>query len=98
MRSIVLCPDAEMAAQLGLAMETLGELPPPRVLSSYPTATELLRALRAVAPDVIFLSFQDTAKAQEVIRFLEAEAEGVQIIGVHRTLDAAVLRESMRVG
>jgi pilus assembly protein CpaE len=97
-RSVILCPDAEMASQLEQALTSLGEVIVPRILISYPSMSELLRTMRAHAPDVIFLSFESVEKAQEVVRFLEKEAEGVQIIGLHRTLDANVLRESMRVG
>jgi pilus assembly protein CpaE len=87
-----------MAAHLEQALVKLGEVMVSRVLSVYPSGADLVRSLRAHAPDVIFLSFENVAKAQDTVRFLEKEAEGVQIIGVHRSLDANVLRESMRVG
>jgi pilus assembly protein CpaE len=87
-----------MATDLEQALTALGEVTVSRVLHSYPSPMELVRTLRAHAPDVVFLSFDGVEKAQETVRFLEKEAEGVQIIGVHHTLDAGVLRESMRVG
>jgi pilus assembly protein CpaE len=87
-----------MAAYLEQALTNLGEVSIPRIIHAYPNALELVRTLRAHAPDVIFLSFENIEKAQDAVRFLEKEAEGVQIIGVHRELDATVLRESMRVG
>ena len=87
-----------MATDLEQSLTRLGEVTVCRVLHSYPSAMELVRTLRAHAPDVIFLSFDAVEKAQDTVRFLEKEAEGVQIIGVHHTLDTAVLRESMRVG
>jgi pilus assembly protein CpaE len=69
-----------------------------RVLNAYPNANDLVRTLRAHAPDVIFLSFESVEMAQGTVRYLEREAEGVQVIAVHRVCDATVLRETMRVG
>ena len=97
-RSVIICPDRDMGAYLEQALTKLGEITVPRVLNAYPSALDLVRTLRAHAPDVIFLSFENVEKAQDAVRFLEKEAEGVQIIGVHRSLEANVLRESMRVG
>ena len=37
-------------------------------------------------------------KAQEVVKFLETEAPGLQIVAIHRNCDAKLLRETMRVG
>jgi pilus assembly protein CpaE len=36
--------------------------------------------------------------AQEVVSFVEKQAEGVQIVAFHRSCDAKILRETMRLG
>lgn len=89
-----------MALRLEAALTgTLGaELSIGRTLNRYPNPTDLMRTLRAHAPDVVFLSFESLTKAQEVVKFLEAEADGMQIIAVHQTVDAKLLRETMRMG
>ena len=69
-----------------------------RVLDRYPTAIDLVRTLRAHAPDILFLNFESLEKAQDVVSFAEKQADGVQIIAIHRTCDAKILRETMRVG
>jgi pilus assembly protein CpaE len=46
----------------------------------------------------MFLNFESLEKAQEVISFVEKQTEGIQIIAVHRTCDAQILRETMRLG
>jgi pilus assembly protein CpaE len=97
-RSVILCPDAEMAAHLERALNDSGEVTVTRVLHAYASPSELMRSLRAHAPDVVFLSFESIAGAQDVVRCLEKEAQGVQIIGIHGALDANVLKESMRLG
>jgi pilus assembly protein CpaE len=98
LRSIIICPDADLAAHLETALTAVGGISAFLTLDHYPTATELVRTLRAHAPDIIFLSIESLEKSQETVGLLEKEARGVQIIAVHRRLDASVLRETMRLG
>lgn len=98
LRSIIISPDVELAERLEAAATLTGEISVNRVLDRYPTAIELVRTLRAHAPDVLFLNFESLDKAQEVVSFVEKQAEGMQIIAIHRTCDAQILRETMRVG
>ena len=98
LRAIVICPDVELAERLTAAASATGDVTIARVLNRYPNAIDLVRALRAQAPEVVFLSFESLEKAQEVVKFLETEAQGLQIIAIHRQLDARLLRETMRVG
>jgi pilus assembly protein CpaE len=98
LRAIVICPDQELAERLKSAVQATGEVTVQRILDRYPTAIDLVRALRAHAPEVVFLSFEAVEKAQELAKFLETEADGIQIVAIHRTLDARLLRETMRSG
>jgi len=98
LRSIIISPDAEASAQLEEVLVSLGDVTVYRTLSHYPTATDLVRTLRAHAPDVIFLSFESIEKAEEIIQFLEKESEDAQVIGLHRAFDPNVLRTMMRLG
>ncbi|HUA82421.1 MAG TPA: AAA family ATPase [Bryobacteraceae bacterium] len=98
LRSIIICPDQELAARLQSALEATGEVSVGRSLQRYPNAIDLIRTLRAHAPEVVFLSFQTLDKAQEVVRFLESEADGIQIVAVHSEVDPKLLRETMRAG
>ncbi len=98
LRAIVICPDLELAERLEAAVQATGEVTVGRILDRYPTAVDLVRTLRAHAPEVVFLSFQALDKAQEVVKFLETEAEGIQIIAIHHQLDPKLLRETMRAG
>jgi pilus assembly protein CpaE len=97
-RSIIVSPDAELAQSLENALSEFSEVSVSRTLNEYPAPTDLVRTLRAQGPEVVFLSFESVERAIELVRFLETEAEGVQVVAIHRTLDATVLRETMRAG
>ena len=97
-RSIILCPDQGLAERLEAALNATGVVSVGRTLNQYPSAIELVRTLRAHAPDVLFLSFESVEKAHETIKLLETEAEGVQVVAIHRQCDATLLRETMRAG
>jgi pilus assembly protein CpaE len=47
---------------------------------------------------VVFLSFETVEKAQEVVKSIESEAHGVQIVAITGAVDAKLLRETMRAG
>ena len=98
LRSIIISPDAELAERLEAAATLTGEISVNRVLDRYPTVIDLVRTLRAHAPDILFLNFESFEKAQEVVSFVEKQADGVHVIAFHRRCDAKILRETMRLG
>ena len=98
LRSIIICPDSELSEKLEEALAAVGEAAVLRTLAHYPSVPELVRTLRAHAPDVIFLSFEAVDHAEAVIKYLETETDDAQIIGIHRASDPAVLRAMMRLG
>jgi pilus assembly protein CpaE len=98
LRSIIISPDAELAERLEAAATRTGEISVERVLDRYPTVIELVRTLRAHAPDILFLNFESFENAQEVVSYVEKQADGVQVIAFHRRCDAKILRETMRLG
>jgi|SRR5579883_385684 pilus assembly protein CpaE len=98
LRSIIICPDQDMAARLERALEATGEVSVGRSLHRYPTAIDLVRTLRAHAPEAVFLSFETLEKARETVQLLESEAAGIQIVAVHSDMDPRLLRETMRAG
>ncbi|HVO97518.1 MAG TPA: AAA family ATPase [Bryobacteraceae bacterium] len=98
LRSIIISPDTELSERLEAAITLSGEASVNRVLENYPPAIDLVRTLRAHAPDILFLNFESLEKAQEIVSFVEKDADGLQIIAFHRSCDAKILRESMRMG
>ncbi len=69
-----------------------------RSVTHYPPESELIRIIRAHAPEVVFLSFADVERAQEIVAILEKEIAGLQIIAIHHQVDVTILRETMRLG
>ena len=76
LRTIIIGPDAKQAQQLEKAVSALAnEVNVCRVLTTYPDENELVRNLRAHAPEVIFISFEHGESAAKVIaRALEEAA------------------------
>lgn len=99
LRTIIISPDAGIAERLGETLAQFeGALQVSRIVDRYPDNVELSRILRAHAPDVIFLSFENSSQAVACVRFLESQSPGLQIIAINTVCDAAHLRESMRAG
>ncbi len=97
-RSILIAPDVEIAQKLTAALEASGHVEVVRTLDHCPTGVELIRTVRALAADILFLEFGNLKKGLEIIHILEAEGSPLQIVGFDRKLDPAVLRETMRAG
>jgi pilus assembly protein CpaE len=98
LRAIVICPDAEVNGRLESVLSEIGLVTVTRVMDHYPNGLELLRFLRAHAPQVIFLSTAALTKAGEVVREVEKNTPGVQIVAVGHTCDPQLLLELMRLG
>jgi pilus assembly protein CpaE len=97
-QSVIIGPDPALCARLQTALEATGEVKVTRAMDHYPTAVDLVRALRAHAAELLFISFESVEKAQETVRLLEAEASHVQVVAFDRRMDLGVVRESMRIG
>jgi pilus assembly protein CpaE len=98
LRSIIIGSTVEVSQALEGALAALGLVSVLRVLNTYPSENDLVRVLRALTPDMVFLSFESLDKAQETVRILEKEVEGIQITAIHRVCDALALQETMRAG
>jgi DNA-binding NarL/FixJ family response regulator len=97
-QGVIIGPDPALCARLQTALEATGEVKVTRAMDHYPTAVDLVRALRAHAAELLFISFESVEKAQETVRLLEAEASHVQVVAFDRRMDLGVVRESMRIG
>ena len=84
--------------RLEAILKEIGIVSITRTLDRYPNPLELLRFLRAHAPQVIFVSTESTTKAMEIAREVEKNTPGVQIVAVSRFVDPQILLEVMRAG
>jgi len=98
LRALVICPDPSLYQRLDGVLGEVGLVNVTRTLDRYPNALELLRFLRAHAPQVIFLSIESMAKSLELAREVEKHTPGVQVIALSRVCDPQILLELMRAG
>ena len=97
-QSIVISPNDKMREQLVSALQATGEVTVARTMERYPTAIDLVRALRAHGVELLFLDFGSTEKALEIVELLERESNHVQIAAFHQDMDPMILQQTMRVG
>ncbi|MBI5086127.1 MAG: hypothetical protein HZB13_16200 [Acidobacteria bacterium] len=69
-----------------------------RDLDRYPSELEFMRFVRAHAPHVLFLSTESLPKAMELVKVVEKETPGLQVVAVSRTTDPSLLLDLMRMG
>jgi len=98
LRSIIISTDHDLGRRLTAALEATGQIEVDRTLDHYPTAIGLVRTLRALATDVVFINFESLKQGLEMVQILEADGGQRQIVGFQSHIDTAVLRETMRAG
>ena len=98
LRGIIICPDPDLSGRCQQLLDEVGHVHVTRTLEHYPNSLELLRFLRAHAPQVVFLSVESMTKAIEIIHEIEKHTPGVQILAMGRHCEPQVLLEVMRAG
>ncbi|MGD0014587.1 MAG: hypothetical protein ABSD56_09200 [Bryobacteraceae bacterium] len=98
LRAIVATPDPAAADQLRLALEETGRAGVVRVLSRYPDEHELLRILRAHAPQLFFVDVSPLKEALQMAALVAEHAPGAQVLAFDRQRDPGTLLELMRAG
>src|SRR5262249_33355501 len=97
-RGLIICPDQPVSASLQASLNPIRDLEVSRAFHEYPEQAELSRVLRVHAPEAVFVSFEDPVAARRTVERIEKQAKGVQIVGVHKKFDPAILKETMRCG
>ncbi len=98
LKGAIICADEELSQLLEKSVFELGGVGIVRTISRYPTANELMRMLRANAPEVLFLSIESLSRALEIVVAAEAQLPGIQVVAINRTADPQTLLEVMRSG
>jgi len=98
LRGVIICPDTDLKDRLESLLNQIGIATIAKTLDKYPTQPQLVRMVRALAPDVIFVSTESTTHAFEIAREIGKNGSGVQIIGLSRVCDPQILMEAMRAG
>ena len=98
LRGVIICRDEEIASRLEQELGELGHVSVLRKLDALPDSITLTRMVRAIAPEIIFLSTDFVDRARELAGYIEANAPGMQVIAISRASDSQLLLESMRAG
>jgi pilus assembly protein CpaE len=98
LRGVFICPDRDLGDRLIGALLESHRIGIARRLEAYPNAVDLGRFLRAVAPEVVFLSIETPKQALEIAKRIEEQSPGTQIIAINRTCDQATLLGTMQAG
>lgn len=98
LRSILICPDPELCAELHKAVAETQAASVVRLIERYPAEVELARILRAHAPQIVFLSIDSMELAIRIAGQIEQIVPGCQVIAVGRSCDAETLMMVMRAG
>jgi pilus assembly protein CpaE len=99
LRVFLICPDAELREQVSGVFAELGrEVVLSHAVDVYPSGNALARALRTFSPQVVFVSFEQAETAIAVLRFLETEADGLPVVGLHTVANPALLLQALRAG
>src|SRR5579872_4257592 len=98
LRGVIICPDHELSATLKQALEKTRRVGILRTMDGYPGDLDLVRFLRATAPDVVFLGMDNSRQAIAVAASIESHVPGMQIVAVGRSARREVLLETMRAG
>ena len=98
LRGVIICGDQDLALRLERSLADAGRVGVVRTVDHYPDLVELTRLLRGAAPEVVFLSTESMGRAAELVKQVESNAPGVQIVAISRASDPEVLLESMRAG
>lgn len=98
LRGAIICPDHELLAELQDALAETHRVGIVRVIDRYLEGVELVRFLRATAPEVVFLSVGSNRKALDLAGRIEAQTPGTQVVAVDREVNPSTLVETMRAG
>jgi len=98
LRGLLISPDTELASALAASLGETNQAGIVKALDRYPGEVELMRIVMAHAPQVIFVSTESLNKLFEMVKTLESQAQGIQVVAIGRSCDPSLLMELMRFG
>lgn len=98
LKAIVICPANELTEALKGALSGISEVAIVRMLDHYPNPSDLVRVLRAHAPEAAFVAVSDPERFALTVDVLKATIPGLVITAIHDAADPAVLVDLIRLG
>jgi len=96
--AVIVSPDPKLSDELEAALTETGQVAVVRRLTDYPDEQDLVRVIRALAPQIFFVSVASLEGAIRTAKQIETHAPGVQVMAFDRTCDQGTLLELMRAG
>jgi pilus assembly protein CpaE len=97
MRAILICPDAELRGAFQAIADRYTALRVAKALDHYPDDEATRRLVRMWAPDVIFVSMEDTYSAAQLSKQLDAEFGTIQRIALSKTEQPVIFRLALQL-
>lgn len=98
LRGAIISPDQDLSSRLEQVLADVGYVGVVRTVDHYPDLVELTRILRAAAPEILFISTESMSRTADLVRQVETNASGIQIVAINRTSDPEILLDAMRAG
>jgi pilus assembly protein CpaE len=98
LKCIVVGPDREMTGQLLEIFRELGGITVVRQMERYPHEHELLRMVRSLAPQIVFMGLTEPERCFETIATVQGEFPGLPIACFHSAIEPQLLLKLMQHG
>jgi len=98
LRCIVVCPNEAANGQLAVLLPRIPDLEVARVLTTYPSPDELLRAIRVRRADVVLLCLDDWTQSEAIINCLDSAVPGLPVITLNGHDSTDMLPKLMHLG
>jgi pilus assembly protein CpaE len=96
--AVIVSPDAVLGRELEAALAEIGQVAVVRRLNDYPNEHDLTRVIRALAPQIFFVSVASLEQALRLAKEIETAAPGIQVMAFDRECAQGTLLELMRAG
>ncbi len=97
MRAILICPNPELRATFENIVSLHPQLKLAKSLDQYPEAGSFRRIVRLCAPDVVFVSVEDSEAAERITHQLDTEFPSLQRVALSASEDPATLRLALQL-
>ncbi len=97
MRAILICPDPELRATFETIVTRYDQLKLSKSIDHHPDPDSFRRLLRRCAPDVVFVSVEDSLAAEQIAHQMDAEFPSLQRVALSASEEPAVLRLALQL-
>lgn len=98
LKAIIICPAKDLTQALEAALAGADKVVIVRTLDYYPDPSDLVRILRAHAPEVAFVAVSAPEQFAQVVDVIKTTIPGLAIAAIHDAADPAILVDLIRLG